>query len=60
MEEYTKRLMERLKWFIYDCTYAEYDQQEVDYTINVLRGMRGDNEAQIEASCLAISVNPNT
>lgn len=55
--EYIEGMAKRLKRLIYDCPYPEYDQQEVDYIIDVLRQHEKKNEEKIETSCLSISIS---
>lgn len=51
----TKELKERLHWYIYDSSYYDYNQQEVDYIIDYLKNHDVENEAKIEESGVIIT-----
>lgn len=58
MQNYINQIRERLKWFIYNCSYADYDQQEVDFILDRLIQHQIEREELIESSCLNITINP--
>lgn len=55
MENYIEQISKRLKWYIFECSYAEYNQQEVDYILAKLCQYQKMHEDLIESSCIAIS-----
>lgn len=57
MENYIEQLNNRLKWFIYDCPYEDYNQQEVEYIISKLLQCQKIHEDLIESSYLRISLD---
>lgn len=44
------KLRERLNWYIYECPYSEYNEQEVNYIVEELKKAKDDYEIEIDSS----------
>lgn len=57
MQSNFEELRERLRWYIYDVPYAEFNEQEVNYIIEQLIKHDMEREKAIKESCIHFSLN---
>lgn len=56
LDEYIEQLKEKLNWYIYESSYNEYNSQEVNYIIQILRENDPEYENQISDTCITFPI----